>query len=125
MTTFSRPRHTALGDKLLQHVVATSHSDKSLRVHWRIFAKVFVSATSRTESNHIEFIQLFAVTKFCFEDKDFHKNSPVQTRRLSLQRISVDCSNLSPDLYTQSDLSPRNVAATCRLVCTEPLKADY
>ena len=103
----------------MQHVMATSHSDKSLRVYWRTFAKVFVSAASRTESNHIEFIQLFAVTKFCFEDKDFHKNSPVQTRRLSLQRILVGYRDLSPDLYTQSDLSPRSVAATCRLVCTE------
>ena len=81
-----RSRDT-LGDKLLQHVVATCRSDKSLRVHWRIFAKVFVSAMSRTKSNQTEFKQLSAVTKFCFGDKDFHKNSPVHTRRLSLQRV--------------------------------------
>ena len=45
-----------LGDKLQQHVAATYCSDKSLRVYWRIFVKIFVAATefvpatSRTDS---------------------------------------------------------------------------
>ena len=29
------------------------------------------------------------------------------------------CCNLSPDMYTQSDLSPRLVAATCHLMCSD------
>ena len=39
-----------LGNKLQQHVAATRCSDKSLRVYWRIFVKIFVAATSRTDS---------------------------------------------------------------------------
>ena len=95
------------GDKLQQHVAVTSHSCKSLCVYGRIFLwkslspqQNFVAATSRTKSNQTEFVRLLAATKLCCWDKDFHKNS--------LERANC-CSNLSSDLYTQSDF----VAATC------------
>ena len=41
---------SSLRDKLQQHVAATRCSDKSLGVYWRIFVKIFVAATSRTNS---------------------------------------------------------------------------
>ena len=34
-----------LGDKLQQHVASARRSDKSLYVYWKIFVKIFVSAT--------------------------------------------------------------------------------
>ena len=37
--------YPALGNKLQQHVAAILCSDKSLRVYWRIFVKIFVAAT--------------------------------------------------------------------------------
>ena len=43
-------------------------------------------------------------------------NSPAHTKRfVAATSHSTCCSKLSPDLYTRSDLSPRSVAATCRL----------
>ena len=74
-------------DQLQQQGEATRRSDKSLRVYWRIFVKSlspqqnFVAATSRKKSSQTEFVRLVAATKFCCSDKDFHKNSPVQTKR--------------------------------------------
>ena len=76
-----------LGDKLQQHVAATRRSEKSLRVCWRILWKSlspqhnFVAATSRKKSNQTEFVRLVAATRLCCRDKDFHKNSPVHTKR--------------------------------------------
>ena len=44
---------------------------------------------------------------------------------LSLRRVAPTCCcNYSPDLYTRSGLSPRIVAATYRLVCTDQLVTD-
>ena len=42
-----------LGDKLQDHVTvaATRRSDKSLRVYWRIFEKIFVFATEYCRRN--------------------------------------------------------------------------
>ena len=114
-----------LGDKLQQLVAATRCNDKSLRVYWRIFVKIFVAATefvaatSRTDSVWFDFLRLVAATKLCCGDKDFHKNSPVHTKRfvaatcrltLLLQLVARSvhtewsvtatcCSNLSPSVY--------------------------
>ena len=54
--------------------------------------KIFVSATELChsnikKSNQTEFVRLFAATKFCCRDKDFHKISPVRMKRL----IAVMC----------------------------------
>ena len=95
------------GDKLQQHVAATSHSYKSLCVYGRIFLwkslspkQNFVATTSRTKLNQTEFLRLVAAKKLCCWDEDFHK-------KISLERTNC-CSNLSRDQYTQSDF----VAAT-------------
>ena len=114
-----------LGDKLQQHGEATHRSNKSLRVYWRIFVKIFVAATefvaatSRTDSVWFDFLRLVAATKFCCGDKDFHKNSPVHTKRfvaatcrltLLLQLVArpvhmewsfaaTCCCNFSPSVY--------------------------
>ena len=40
----------------------------------------FIAATSHKKSNQFEVVQLVAGTKFCWRDKDFHKNSPVHTK---------------------------------------------
>ena len=114
-----------LDDKLQRHVAVTYCSDKSLRVYWRIFVKIFVAATefvattSRADSVWFDFLRLVAVTKFCCGDKDFHKNSPVHTKRfvaatcrltLLLQLVArpvhmewlvaaTCCCNLSPSVY--------------------------
>ena len=122
--SFLKGRYT-LGDKLQQHVAATRCSDKSLRVHWRNLWKSlslqqnFGAATSRTDSVWFDFLQLVAATKFCCGDKDFHKNSPVHTKRfvaatcrltlllqlvarpvhMELHVAATFCCNLSPSVY--------------------------
>ena len=66
-------------------------SNKSLRVYWRIFVKIFV-----------------AVTEFCCRNKshNFPKNSPVHTKRF----VVATC---------RLTVLLQRVAATCRLVCTD------
>ena len=117
--------------------MATSCSDKLLRVYWRIFVKIFVAAkefvaaTSRTDSVWFDFLRLVAATKFCCGDKDFHKNSPAHTKRfvaatcrltLLLQLVArpvhtewsvaaTCCSNLSPSVYRP--LSPDKRSLVC------------
>ena len=79
-----------LGNKLQQHVTTTRRSDKSLRVYWRIFVKIFVSAYHEfCRSNMLQKIKLARicatchcrVKKFCCRDKDFYKISPVHTKQ--------------------------------------------
>ena len=111
----------------LQHVTnvaATSHSDKPLlcfSVNWTIptllpkawlpsFGVVFfpiVFTTSHRKSNQLEFGRLVVVTKFCYSDKDFHKNSPVHGKRFV---TATCCSNLLPSVYWQ--LSDRSTSQT-------------
>ena len=85
----------------------------SLCVRRNFFVTIFVSATesSRTKSNRTEFVRLLAARKLCCWDKDFHKNSLERTKRFVAVATcrATCCSNLSHDLYTQSDF----VAATC------------
>ena len=83
------------GDKLQQHVVATrlTRSTKSLLMKWKIFVKIFDSATEFTCAT-------------CCDDKDFRKSSPVYTKRF----VAATC---------RRDII--NFAATCRLVCTAVL----
>ena len=133
-----------LGDKLQQHVAATYHSmctgratscSNKVRRHfaatnrfvctgeflWKSLSlqQNFVSATSRTDSVWFDFLRLVAATKFCCGDKDFHKNSPVHTKRfvaatcrltLLLQLVALPvhmewyvagtcCCILSPSVY--------------------------
>ena len=114
---YLRPaEHTS--NTLQQHVAATNREflRKSLSPQQN-----FVTATSRTKSNQIELAQLVTATKFCCVDKDFHQNSPVNTKPFVAATCGATCcSNISPDLYTRSNLSSRSVVATCRSVYTDP-----
>ena len=65
-------------------VAAICRCDKSLRVCWRPFGKIFVSATEFCRCNKSQkkkIVRLVAATKFCCSQKDFHKRSPVHTKR--------------------------------------------
>ena len=62
--------------------------DKSLRVYWRLFEKIFVFATEFCRSNMSQKNQirqnlcdLLRRQKFCCRCKDFHKNSQVHMKR--------------------------------------------
>ena len=54
-----------LGDKLQQHVATARRSDKSLRVCWRIFVKIFVSATEFCRSNTLQKIKSDRICATC------------------------------------------------------------
>ena len=54
-----------LGDKLQQHVATARRSDKSLRVYWRIFVKIFVSATEFCRSNTLQKIKSDRICATC------------------------------------------------------------
>ena len=71
------------------------------------------------KSNQTEFVRLVAATKFCCRDKFSPKNLLYTRSHLSMRCVAgtTCCCNNSPDLHTKSDLSPRLVAATHRLVC--------
>ena len=117
-----------LGDKLQQQVAETDHSvctgpatscsnmyvlvthrsDKSLRVYWRNFVKIFVPAIEfchRDKSHKFCLIWFFAT---CCCDKIL----------LQRQRFSQKFSSTHEAICRCNVLS-RHVAATCRLVCTD------
>ena len=95
-----------LGDKLQQH--ATHRSDKSFRVYLRIFVKIVVSATEFCRSNMLQKIKSDRICATCRGDKIL----------LQRQRFSQNfCS--THEAICRCDVSPRLVAATCRLVCTD------
>ena len=104
-----------LGDKLQQQVAATDHSvcsgsatswSNMLRRHiaatnrfvctgeilWKSLSlqQNFVAATSRTNSVRFDFLQHVAATKFCDRDKDYHKISPVHTKRFFAETCRHD-----------------------------------
>ena len=82
-------------NKLQQLVGTTCRSDKLLHVYWRIFVKLFVSATSRKNQIRLNLCNLLQQQNF------------VAATTMILPRILQ---------YTQSNLSLWHVAATCRLV---------
>lgn len=86
-----------------QHVTVTPHrSDKSLRVDWRNFALwKNLSPQYVAQILWFDLLRLVIATKLCFGDKDFHKNYPVH------------------EAICRCDVSPRHIAATCRLVCSD------
>ena len=87
------------GDQLQQHVAATHRSDKSLRVYWRIFVKIFVSATEFCRRNKSQ-----KLSDLIFCAMLLRENSIAETKIFTHRKKSI---------YTRSDLSLRNVAATC------------
>ena len=115
----------------LQHVTATCHKCSCNKSWWQttplFFGKLdhsnfaakgmiaffwscffpIVFTTSHRKSNQLEFGRLVVVTKFCYSDKDFHKNSPVHGKRFV---TATCCSNLLPSVYWQ--LSDRSTSQT-------------
>ena len=88
-----------LHDELQEHVAVTHQRDKSLCVYRRIFVIIFVSATSCKKHNQTESVQLFAATKFCCRDKDFHKNYPVHAKQFIAAMCHCDMLYMSPSVY--------------------------
>ena len=90
---------------MLRRLVAATHR----LVYWRIYVKIYVSATEFCRRNKSQkfclagliFFVHVAAANFCCGDKDFYKNSPVHPKRLMLLRrvAATCCCNLS-------DLSP-------------------
>ena len=65
-----------LGDlKLQQHFTVAHHSDKLLRVYWRIFVKIFVSAAEFYHSN-----KLHKLYDLIFCDMLLRQNSVAETK---------------------------------------------
>ena len=90
--------------KLPQHVAATHRSNKSLRVYWRNFVKIFVFATEfcRRDKSH----KILSDLIFC--NMLLRQNSVAETmifKKFSsthepICRCDVSCcSNLSPSVY--------------------------
>ena len=96
------------GDELQQQGEATRRSDKSLCVYWRIFVKnIFVSATEFCCCNKSQKIKSNWICATCCGDKI-----------LLEQQIFTKFSS-THEAICRCNVSPRHVAATCRLVCTD------
>ena len=60
--------------------------------------------------NQIQFVQLVGAIKFCCRDKDFHKNSPIHTKRF----VAVMCHcKVLLQLVTQPVHTEWSVASNC------------
>ena len=101
-TKNTKGRYT-LGDKSQQHVATTRRSDKSLRVYWRIFVKIFVSAKEFCRSNMLQKIKSDRIYATCCGDKIL----------LQRQRFSQNFSR-THEAICCCDVSSRHVAATSR-----------
>ena len=105
---------------LQQQIAATYRRDKSLRVNWIFWWKSLspqrnlIAATCRKKSNQTEFLRLTAAAKFRCRDKDFHKNSPVHTKRY----VAATCAATSRP--TLSDLSPIDFVTSASLTHKNP-----
>ena len=98
-----RVRYT-LGNKLQQHVTTTRRSDKSLRVYWRIFVKIIISAYHEfCRSNMLQKIKL---DRIC---ATWRGNKILLQRQRFLQNFSS-----THKAICHCDVSPQHVAATSR-----------
>ena len=96
------------GDELQQQGEATRRSDKSLCVYWRIFVKnIFVSATEFCCCNKSQKIKSDWICATCCGDK------------ILLQQQIFTKFSSTHEAICRCNVSPRHVAATCRLVCTD------
>ena len=80
-----------------QQVAPTCCDDTSLRVYWRIFVKIFVSATEFCRSDTLQKIKSDRICATCRGNK------------ILLQRHEA---------ISRCDVSPQHVAATSRRTCT-------
>ena len=123
------PQHTR------RQIAATRRSNKFDLVNRRILSKIlsplqnFVAATCRTKSNWFDFVQHFAVTKFCRGDKiliNRPRNVEVFTPSdLSLQPIAaLSAYDLSLDC-THKAICCSNVLQRFVASCVPTLKHSY
>ena len=99
-----------LGNKLQQHVTTTRRSDKSLRVYWRIFVKIIISAYHEfCRSNMLQKIKL---DRIC---ATWGGNKILLQRQRFLQNFSS-----THEAICHCDVSPQHVhvAATSHQTCT-------
>ena len=133
-----------------RHVAATNRFVCTGEFLWKSLSlqQNFVAATSRTDSVWFDFLRLVAATKFCCGDKDFHKNSPVHTKRfvaatcrftLLLQLVarpvhmewyvaSTCCCSLSPSMYRPLPISSReelSIACSFWLIVFNSLRNEF
>ena len=89
-----------------QHVAATHRSDKSLRVYWGNFVKIFVSSTEFCRCNNLhKFCQIWFFATCCcdkilLQRKRFSQN--FSSTHEAICRCDVSsrcCCNLSPSVY--------------------------
>ena len=93
---------------------ATNRFARTAGFLWKslLLQKNFVAATSRTNSVWFDFLRLVTATKkFCCGDKDFHKTSPVHTKRFvaATYRLTVLLQLVARPVNMEW-----SVAATCR-----------
>ena len=106
-----------LGNKLQQHVATTCHRDKSLRVYWRIFVKIIISAYHEfSRSNMLQKIKLDRIcatwrgNKILLQRQRFYKISPVHKKQL----VTAMCHlNMSLQLVARPVHTEWSVAANC------------
>ena len=78
---------TSCSNMLRRHIAATHRSDKSLRVYWRVFVKVFLSATEFCRSNMLQKIKsdricaTYRGDKILLQRQRFSQISPVHSKR--------------------------------------------
>ena len=97
-----------LGNKLQQQVTTTRRSDKSLRVYWRIFAKIFVSTYHEfCRSNMLQKIKLDRICATC------HGEKILLQRQRFLQNFSS-----THKAICHYNVLPQHVAVTSRQTCT-------
>ena len=105
-------------DKLEQHTASTRCRDNFLCLYWRIFVKIFVSSTEfchRNKSHKIEsgWICATCCSKILLPRQRFSQKFSSSHKAICHCNCHSTClGSLSPDLYIQSDMSPRHVAVT-------------
>ena len=93
-----------------RHVVGTNRFVCTGEFLWKSLSlqQNFVTATSKNQIR--QFVRLFAATKFCCRDKDFHKISPVRTKRLI---AAMCCRNMLLQLVEGPVHTEWSVATSC------------
>ena len=114
-----------LGDKLQQRQI-TSCIPENFSENLCLCNRILLSQQVVQIQSDLIISRLVAATKFCCGDKDFHKHSPCRPHQ-AICRYDVTPQRVaeSPDLHTRSDLSPRRIAATCGLVCSDFVREQH
>ena len=125
LTAPVRKRSMNIGDKLQQRQIA-SFIPENFCENLCLCNRILLSQQVVQIQSDLIISRLVAATKFCCGDKDFHKHSPCRPHQ-AICRYDVTPQRVaeSPDLHTRSDLSPRRIAATCGLVCSDFVREQH